>query len=384
MLVLARQAQSHKSHRKKPSSQQAVKDNEEMYVPPVRINMNIRRHQDRLPLQRLSLIDMSANKNMLSHQTWCKLGKSNLESTTKFVLKSANVFGDYLGAIEIILEISNHSEKAKFFVMAPGNLHEEVLLSRTWMAKRNCTIGWTHRHMSFLNANQAITVVILAQGIKESSLEILEYRKSLQKNPIITTTSTSMDKDKAKTELNSPTLCHDLITQVKKEQATSSSTTKNEMPQGGYQRRKVYQPKYPSLRAQQRRNKQVLVSKHMVQAQKLCDGDSHRWVERTTAGTNKSSGWLTTRMNLEAQGYNKGNRELWLPKPEFISYKVPSKTTTPKGGQPKKRATSKIYKDWIVPHNLSSAQGYYDGQTQLWVPKNAIHKQEGSSSLHEL
>ena len=71
---------------------------------------------------------MSADKNMLSHQTWCKLGKPNLESTTKFVQKSANVFGDCLGAIEIILEISNHSEKAKFFIMAPGNLHEEVVL----------------------------------------------------------------------------------------------------------------------------------------------------------------------------------------------------------------------------------------------------------------
>ena len=68
---------------------------------------------------------------MLSHQTWYKLGKPNLESTTKFVQKSAtNVFGDCLGAIEISLEISNHSERAKFYVMAPGNLQEEVVLSR--------------------------------------------------------------------------------------------------------------------------------------------------------------------------------------------------------------------------------------------------------------
>ena len=108
---------------------QAAKDNEETYVPPARINMSIR-HQDRSPLQRLALIDMSTDKNMLSHQTWCKLGKPNLESTTKFVQKSANVFGDCLGAIEIILEISNHSEKARFFVMAPRNLHEEVILSQ--------------------------------------------------------------------------------------------------------------------------------------------------------------------------------------------------------------------------------------------------------------
>ena len=87
---------------------------------------------------------------------------------------------------------------------------------------------------------------------------------------------------------------------------------------------------------------------------------------------------------MEAQGYNHGNRELWLPKPEFISYKVPSKKAIPRGGQPRKRVSSKIYKDWIVPHNLSSAQGYYDGPTQLWVPKDANHSQGGSSSLHEI
>ena len=207
---------------------------------------------------------MSADKNMLSHQTWCKLGKPNLESTTKFVQKSANVFGDCLGAIEIILEISNHSEKAKFFIMAPGNLHEEVVLSRTWMAKRSCTIEWTNRHMSFLDTSQqALTVVKLAQGVKETSPEILEYRKSLQKKLIITA-STSMDTGKAKVESDSQTLGHDLIIELKEKHATSSSTTKNEMTQGGYQRRKVYQPKYPSQRAQQRRNKQVLVPKHMV------------------------------------------------------------------------------------------------------------------------
>ena len=193
--------------------------------------MNIR-HQDRLPLQRLAFIDMSAHKNMLSHQTWCKLGKPNLESTTKFVQKSANVFGGCLGAIEIILEISKHSEKAKFFVMAPGNLHEEVVLSQTWMAKRNCTIGWTHRHMSFLNENQTITVVMLAEGVKESSPKILEYHKSLQKKKT-TTTSTYMEKGKGNVESNSspPTsstnTCNCLIAQLMEGQTTSSPKTKN-------------------------------------------------------------------------------------------------------------------------------------------------------------
>ena len=82
---------------------------------------------------------------------------------------------------------------------------------------------------------------------------------------------------------------------------------------------------------------QVLVPKQMMQAQRVRDGDDHRWVECTTTNKDTSSGWVTTRMSLEAQGYNHGNRELWLPKPEFISYKVPSKTAIPKGGQSRKK-----------------------------------------------
>ena len=72
---------------------QAIKENEDMYVPPARIVMSIR-HQVGSPIQRLALIDMSADKNMMSHQTWCILGKPNLESTTKFVQKLGGVFGD--------------------------------------------------------------------------------------------------------------------------------------------------------------------------------------------------------------------------------------------------------------------------------------------------
>ena len=125
--------------------------------------------------------------------------------------KSANVFGECLGLIEIILEINNHSEKARFFVMALGNLHEEVVLSQTWMTKRNCSIGWTHRSMSFLNANQEVTIVILVQDVKRTSPKALECNKSLPKK-LTTTVSTYKDKGKAKMESDTPTSSHGLIT----------------------------------------------------------------------------------------------------------------------------------------------------------------------------
>ena len=141
--------------------------------------------------------------------------------------------------------------------------------------------------------------------------------------------------------------------------------------------------KYLSLRAQQRRNKQVLVPKHMVQAQRLHDGDTHRWVERIATNTNKSSGWLTTQKSLEAQGYSYGNRELWLPKPEFTSYKVPNKTTIPKRVHPRRRETTKNskqkgkkskqrYSKWSNPSNLSQQPKANSVFVKTWIPKEKL------------
>lgn len=76
------------------------------------------------------------------------------------------------------------------------------------------------------------------------------------------------------------------------------------MQQRSQQRSKVYQPKYPSLRDQQRRQRNVLVPKEMVGAHRLCDGDRHCWVERQATKDIKSSGWLSTHMSLHTQGYS--------------------------------------------------------------------------------
>ena len=141
----------------------------------------------------------------------------------------------------------------------------------------------------------------------------------------------------------------------------------------------------------------------------------------------KSSRWLSSQNSLEAQGYNQGNRELWLPKPEFTAYKIPFKETVLRRTPQRRQATtrnsnwrhgkskqkqrrrkqvstsgnlkgkgsyvqtwipkdslirgsnkecnyvrilarslqSKVYKQWIVPENLVTAQGYYEGQAKL-------------------
>ena len=78
---------------------------------------------------------------------------------------------------------------------------------------------------------------------------------------IVPTSDTSKVSTSAKTKLN--------------QESSQTKSQSSEWTQG----KNIYQPKYLSLRAQQRRRQQVLVPKQMVQAQKLSDGDQYKWVE---------------------------------------------------------------------------------------------------------
>ena len=40
-----------------------------------------------------------------------------------------------------------------------------------------------------------------------------------------------------------------------------------------------------------------------------------------------------------------------------------------------KREESKAYQEWIVPKDLIQKQGYYEGNTQLWLPKSLLQSQ---------
>lgn len=238
-----------------PQEIKVAAEYEEPYVPPARIVMSVQ-SKDGSQIQRLALIDMSADKNMMSHHTWCLLGKPNLSLTSKFVQKSTNVFSECLGVIEICLEIDYYCKIGKFFVMALGNLQEEILLSRAWMSKCNCTIGWTYRHMSFLNADQELVVVKLVQVVPQTSLGDFRVHKISTKK-LKKTTGIYKEKGKAKVESTSPSSTNPLVStlttfqkcltdHLTKEQKASLSTatrTSNMTQQRSHQSNKVYQPK---------------------------------------------------------------------------------------------------------------------------------------------
>ena len=162
---------------------------------------------------------------------------------------------------------------------------------------------------------------------------------------------------------------------------------------------KLYQPKYPSQGACKRQPRHVLVPKPILEARKLSDGDRHQWVEHKAAIGLKSSGWITGYKSLEEQGYHQGNRKIWVSKPKFEVYEIPSKaantvrnlktqhtltakTRYKKGNTPKstrnyhkdkkdpqsKPQTPQSTKKWIPKRRLQD-QGYYEGASHIWLPK---------------
>ena len=147
------------------------------------------------------------------------------------------------------------------------NLQGKIFLSPAWMAKRHYTRGWPYQNMSFFNDDRKKVAAKLVKGVQEMSQEILECVKPLPKKPT-TNTSTYMDKGKSNVESISPpptsstvstltAIQHILTDQHAMEKPTSSSTSMinpNETQQSDDKCNKVYQPKYPSFKAQQRRN----------------------------------------------------------------------------------------------------------------------------------
>lgn len=186
--------------------------------------------------------------------------------------------------------------------------------------------------------------------------------------------------------------------------------------------------------------------KQLLQERRLCDGDEPCWVECHSIESNQSTGWLSTKKSLDAQGYNQGQRELWLPKPTFTAYRVQPKASNSRkihqhkqqeiGRRPRRKhdqakprrdaqdnastrqphkstktvverwipreslaqagkvhnsplvsikATGKGTKDsreWIVPQALLTEQGYYEGDTKLWLPKALVQRPSRSEYHH--
>ena len=126
----------------------------------------------------------------------------------------------------------------------------------------------------------------------------------------------------------------------------------------------------------------------MLKAQKLhCKDDEHKWVERKAIESDHSRGWISTRRSLEAQGHNQGNRKLWLQKPEFIAYKVPSTmdpSTTDAERRQQRTQQQRRRKRRSKPQRRRQPIGRPIEYAQTWIPKESISHISAKGKRHHL
>ena len=119
-------------------------------------------------IQSISLLDRCVQHQLMSHQTWTLIGKPFLyfvPSTTKTIIDS---IGTCVGVLYITLNIGSHSKTGRFYVMAPSQLHEEVVLGKKWMAQPQCYRGITKLLLSISGDNEpslSVPLVLDDQGL---------------------------------------------------------------------------------------------------------------------------------------------------------------------------------------------------------------------------
>ena len=89
-----------------------------------------------------ALLDTRASHNLLSFNAWNQLGRPTL-TQPDFKVKGVNGHTSYvLGIFSTLIHCANSHMQGSFCVMPAGELFENVLLGRTWMASTKCTIDW--------------------------------------------------------------------------------------------------------------------------------------------------------------------------------------------------------------------------------------------------
>ena len=91
--------------------------------------------------------------------------------------------------------------------------------------------------------------------------------------------------------------------------------------------------------------------------------DHHYSTGAPTSHHSHANHWWVPSNILAAQGYYDGCTELWIPRRPSLKNRKQSKQS---------RVNNKpILQRWLVPDRLLRAQGFYEGNTLIWLPKHA-------------
>ena len=138
------------------------------------------------------------------------------------------------------------------------------------------------------------------------------------------------------------------------------------------QKTKVFQPKYPSKNKCKSQTKQMFVNKDQFDGYK---NEELKWVPRSTSSSHQTSGSTSTRKASNEES----------PLRQFPKQQQPNTSNAKSRRQKRKRsrrpkaktntsAFSLRFKQMWIPKDLLRAQGYYEGQTKIWVPRTHTPK----------
>lgn len=273
----------------------------------------------------LALVDSGADINAINYETWTSLENKPELETTK--LKMTTFVGDKKGALgycSLDLYIDETNVRHRFYVMKPGRMTAPILLGTPWQRVYNSAINWKEDGIDFVVNNKKMFEPFIPKECYTDETDSKDDTSDNESPPVVETVEASP------------------ISKNTNPLANQNKPTMQRIVQGNQGHTTIWIPK------------------KLKEAQ---EGSFEIWVPKCLATS------ITQKQQPKRITKTKSTGQSWEHKPEI--FKQDRKT--------RPYSTAKIAARRIHRSTLQ-AQGYYEGQTCLWLPKQLPYGQAQLSS----
>ena len=130
-----------------------------------------------------ALVDLGADLNVMSYETWTKLGQSTLSTSTLTFKSFAGIETASLGELTTLSQIKGHSILMSFHVAQCGQTSIDLIWGFQWIASNNLKIDWnsqefslTHQMMVIKGKNLELEELPRTSSPKLTSIEANSYK----------------------------------------------------------------------------------------------------------------------------------------------------------------------------------------------------------------
>jgi len=125
--------------------------NEATYMSPLRTQIEVQGTHGKVLYN--DLLDTGASHNLLSFNAWNQLGRPALTQSSLKVRGVDGKISHINGILSTVIHCANGLLEGSFWVMPAGELPENVMLGRTWMAATRCNIDWATNKVDMVIAS---------------------------------------------------------------------------------------------------------------------------------------------------------------------------------------------------------------------------------------